>query len=147
MDFGAVNDNTPVADLPITFIGESLKEIEQWAAAQGHGFRRDCSLFGGYYRKYDGTCYLVDIIPDMVAPDPDYSTTMTVKELTVALSHQNPDALVYMDSPTSHPTNLCWSIKGLVPDVLSDGVKNTPVVLLNPLEVKEVVHIVQIGEK
>jgi hypothetical protein len=64
----------------------------------------------------------------MRSPDPEnYGPTMTAGELAAILL-QNPDWLVYMSVPTE--LNMCFNIRSVQPDKLTDGEKETPVLLL-----------------
>ena len=59
MNMSAVNNNTPLDQLPIQFEG-TLSGAHDWCKLYSGGeWRRDTSIFGGYYANEGGDCFLL----------------------------------------------------------------------------------------
>ena len=139
LDWEAVQKDTLVTDLTVVQTCNTVPEVLQWAKDKGYKLVRDTSLFGGYFRNYDGTAWLVDFKPDandLVAPTPEYPRTFTVEGLIATLKTRNPKALVYMGFP--YQDNLPFTtfhVQEVCDDKLTDGENDTPVVILQASKV------------
>lgn len=135
MDWEAVQKDTPIMDLQVVATVNTINEVMQWGKDKGLKFRRDCSLFGGYFRDTLGTCWLIDFQPenatDLESPAPEYPRTFTVEGLIATLKNKNPKALVYMDfGPIENVPFSTFGISEVNEDKLTDGTNDRPVILL-----------------